>query len=594
MLSISTSVSLGAAALLASLSHAKPIRSVEPRQTGCGDHGPGNRACWNGDFNLDSDFEILTPPQGKLRTFDFTLSNLSDVAPDGVHKPAMLINNQFPGPTIEADWGDFVQIHVHNQLQHNGTSFHWHGMHLRGHNDQDGANGVTECPIPPGQSKTYSFQLTQYGTSWYHSHFSSQYANGVAGAIQINGPASADYDIDLGPYVISDWYYETADRLERQAELVSNGAPPPSDNILFNGKNINPRGGGGGGGGQYQKTRLTPGKKHRLRLINTSVDNSFTVSLVGHSFTVIATDLVPVKPVVKDSLFMTVGQRYDVIIEAGNEIENYWFNATVGGGGLCGTSRNPHPAAVFFYDGSPDRLPVDQGVPPAELGCADSTGFTPVLARTAPRAEFDADKQILDVALDQPEINGDKVFRWTVNGHSMDVQWDKPTLEYVAEGNVSWPRRANIIEIPEADAWTWWIIENDSALPHPIHLHGHDFLLLGTGAGSFADAAAAAAEEEEEEEEGASLLNFENPVRRDVAQLPGSGWMVMAFQTNNPGAWLMHCHIAWHVSMGLSVQFLERGAEIADAMDLSSIAPTCDAWREYYPTAQWLKHDSGL
>ncbi|KZL76688.1 multicopper oxidase, partial [Colletotrichum tofieldiae] len=574
MFSTLMSSSLGAI-FLASLAQANPIRSVEPRQAGCGSNGPGNRACWNGDFNLDSDFEILTPPQGKLRTFDFTLSNLTDVAPDGVHKPAMLINNQFPGPTIEADWGDFVQIHVHNQLQNNGTSFHWHGMHLRGQNDQDGANGVTECPIPPGQSKTYSFQLTQYGTSWYHSHFSAQYGNGVAGAIQINGPASADYDIDLGPFTISDWYYETADRLERQAELVSNGAPPASDNILFNGKNINPL----GAGGQYQKTRLTPGKKHRLRLINTSVDNTFTVSLVGHNFTVIATDLVPVKPVTKDSLFMTVGQRYDVIIEANKAVENYWFNATIGGGGLCGESRNPYPASVFFYDGAPDRLPVDKGTPPANLGCADTTGFTPILPRTAPKAEFDPKKKILDIVLDQPEINGNKVFRWKVNGNDIDVQWDKPTLEYIAEGNTSWPQRANIIELPEADAWTWWVIENDGALPHPIHLHGHDFLLLGTGDGGFTSS---------------ETLNFENPTRRDVAQLPGGGWMVIAFRTDNPGAWLMHCHIAWHVSMGLSVQFLERKDEIAQTMDLKAIAPTCDAWRKYYPTAQWPKHDSGL
>ncbi|GKT49106.1 laccase [Colletotrichum spaethianum] len=574
MFSTLMSSSLGAV-FLASLVQANPIRSAEPRQAGCGSNGPGNRACWNGDFNLDSDFEILTPPQGKLRTFDFTLSNLTDIAPDGVHKPAMLINNQFPGPTIEADWGDFVQIHVHNQLQNNGTSFHWHGMHLRGQNDQDGANGVTECPIPPGQSKTYSFQLTQYGTSWYHSHFSAQYGNGVAGAIKINGPASADYDIDLGPYVISDWYYDTADHLERQAELVSNGPPPASDNILFNGKNINPL----GAGGQYQKTRLTPGKKHLLRLINTSVDNTFTVSMVGHNFTVIATDLVPVKPVTKDSLFMTVGQRYDVIIEADKAVENYWFNATIGGGGFCGESRNPYPASVFFYDGAPDRLPVDQGTPPADLGCKDTTGFTPILSRTAPKSEFDPNKKILDIVLDQPEINGTKVFRWKVNGNDIDVQWDKPTLEYVAEGNTSWPARANIIEIPQADAWTWWVIENGGALPHPIHLHGHDFLLLGTGDGAFTSA---------------ETLNFDNPTRRDVAQLPGSGWMVIAFKTDNPGAWLMHCHIAWHVSMGLSVQFLERKDEIAQEMDLSSIAPTCDAWRKYYPTAQWPKHDSGL
>ncbi|KAK1996878.1 multicopper oxidase [Colletotrichum falcatum] len=566
--------SLGAV-LLSSLAQANPIRSVEPRQAGCGSNGPGNRACWNGDFDLNSDFEILTPPQGKLRTFDFTLSNLTDIAPDGVHKPAMLINNQFPGPAIQADWGDTVQIHVHNQLQNNGTSFHWHGMHLRGYNDQDGVNGVTECPIPPGQSRTYEFKLTQYGTSWYHSHFSAQYGNGVVGTIQINGPASADYDIDLGPLAITDWYYDTADRLERKAELVSNGAPPASDNILFNGKNINPF----GQGGQYLKTRLTPGKKHLVRLINTSVDNTFTVALVGHSFTVIATDLVPVKPVVKDSLFMTVGQRYDVIIEANQAIENYWFNATVGGGGLCGETRNPYPASIFFYDGAPDRLPVDQGTPPADLGCADTTGFTPILPRTAPVDQFDPNKKLLDINLDQPTIDGTQVFRWTVNAQSIDIQWDKPTLEYIAEGNSSWPARANIIEIPSEVAWTFWVIQNEFILPHPIHLHGHDFLLLGTGSGQFT---------------GAESLQFENPTRRDVAQLPGSGWMVIAFKTDNPGAWLMHCHIAWHVSMGLSVQFLEHKDEIAKTVNLKSLQPTCDAWRQYYPTAPWPKHDSGL
>ncbi|KAK1574664.1 multicopper oxidase [Colletotrichum navitas] len=566
--------SLGAV-LLASLAHANPVRSVEPRQAGCGSNGPGNRACWNGNFDINTDFEIAVPPQGKLRSFDFTVSNLTDIAPDGVHKPAMLINNQFPGPTIEADWGDIVQIHVHNQLQNNGTSFHWHGMHQRNSNDQDGANGITECPIPPGQSRTYSFQLTQYGTSWYHSHFSSQYGNGVVGSIKINGPASADYDIDLGPYPITDWYYETADRLERQAELVSSGGPPASDNILFNGKNINPF----GPGGQYQKTRLTPGKKHLLRLINTSVDNSFTVSLVGHNFTVIATDLVPVKPVVKDSLFMTVGQRYDVIVEANKAVENYWFNATVGGGGFCGVTKNPHPASVFFYDGAPDRLPVDQGTPPADLGCVDTTGFTPILPRTAPKDEFDPNKQILDVNLAQPTINGTQVFRWTVSGSSIDIQWDKPTLEYVAEGNSSWPTRANIIEIPQASVWTWWVIENEFVLPHPIHLHGHDFLLLGIGDGKFTSS---------------ETLNFDNPTRRDVAQLPGGGWMVIAFKTDNPGAWLMHCHIAWHVSMGLSVQFLERKDDISKVLDLGALAPTCDAWRKYYPTAPWPQHDSGL
>ena len=53
----------------------------------------------------------------------------------------------------------------------------------------------------------------------YHSHFSAQYGNGIVGTIQINGPASADYDIDLGTYPISDWYHKTADLLALRVDV---------------------------------------------------------------------------------------------------------------------------------------------------------------------------------------------------------------------------------------------------------------------------------------------------------------------------------------------------------------------------------------
>ena len=110
-------------------------------------------------------------------------------------------------------------------------------------NINDGANGITECPIPPGASKVYRFRAEQYGTSWYHSHFSSQYANGITGSIQINGPASLPYDIDLGVFPISDWYKGEAEAI--QSSLIpAPGAAPPSDNVLFNGSHVNTDGGG--------------------------------------------------------------------------------------------------------------------------------------------------------------------------------------------------------------------------------------------------------------------------------------------------------------------------------------------------------------
>ena len=84
------------------------------------------------------------------------------------------------------------------------TSFHWHGIRQQGSNHFDGVNGLTECPLAPGRTRTYMWQATSYGTSWYHSHTSAQYGDGVLGPIVIHGPCSAGYDIDMGPITVSE------------------------------------------------------------------------------------------------------------------------------------------------------------------------------------------------------------------------------------------------------------------------------------------------------------------------------------------------------------------------------------------------------
>jgi FtsP/CotA-like multicopper oxidase with cupredoxin domain len=60
----------------------------------------------------------------------------------------------------------------------------------------DGVPGVQQCPIPPnGGSFTYSFLADLYGTSWYHSHYSAQYAGGAFGPMVIYGPPTVHYDV---------------------------------------------------------------------------------------------------------------------------------------------------------------------------------------------------------------------------------------------------------------------------------------------------------------------------------------------------------------------------------------------------------------
>ncbi|KAI1750736.1 multicopper oxidase-domain-containing protein [Xylaria castorea] len=547
--------------------------------------GPGscytasNRACWSPGFDINTDYETKTPP-GTTKTFTWEVKEYDNwTGPDGrVKSKVMLINNQYPGPTLTADWGDTVVVTVKNSLRLNGTSIHWHGLRQLGTNIQDGANGVTECPLPPGGVKTYKFKLTQYGTTWYHSHFSAQYGNGVFGSIVINGPASLPYDIDLGAYPIQDYYLKTADQLvvETQHSL----APPSSDNVLFNGTDINPA----GSGGAYSRITLTPNKRHRLRLINPSVEHSYQVSIVGHDMTVISTDLVPVNSLTTSNVFLGVGQRLDVIINATKTPGNYWMNVTLPAGNLCGSSLNPAPAAIVQYSTAPSGIPTDPGTVPPNPGCRDSLDYVPVVTRQAPLDQFTASIQnTLDVTLEAAPL-----VVWKVNGSAINVDWDRPILDYVLKGNTSYPRSENVVIVNQKNAWTFWVIENLSPVPHPMHLHGHDFLVLGasaTGAGLFNPVTDKA------------NLKSANPTRRDVTVLPGTGWLVLAFRADNPGNWLFHCHIAWHVSGGLSVDFLERVSEQKaqiSAADQTAFQNNCASWRQYFDNSGIIKIDSGL
>ena len=87
------------------------------------------------------------------------------------------------------------------------TSVHWHGIIQENNGLNDGVPGVTQCtwflspiltigPIPLGVSFKYKFRATRYGTTLYHSHFSLQYFEGLLGPLVINGPTSANWDVD--------------------------------------------------------------------------------------------------------------------------------------------------------------------------------------------------------------------------------------------------------------------------------------------------------------------------------------------------------------------------------------------------------------
>ena len=169
----------------------------------------------------------------------------------------------------------------------------------------DGVPAISQCPIAPGGSYVYSFKATPYGTSWYHSHYSSQYVDGTWGPIVIYGPTNVQYEIDLGPVTLNDYYHrQEFDILQDVMGTNLLKVRPASDNNLINGKanfscdnstssnTASPCFNNAG----LSKFQFVSGKTHRLRLINTGSGGIQKFSIDSHNMTVIANDFIPIQP----------------------------------------------------------------------------------------------------------------------------------------------------------------------------------------------------------------------------------------------------------------------------------------------------------
>lgn len=223
-----------------------------------------------------------------------------------------------------------------------------------------------------------------------------------------------------------------------------------------------------------------------------------------------------------------IGQRYDVIFTANQTAGTYWFRAEVAGD--CFSANNGKGRALFTYSGQTVSAPTDANTVPPTNGCTDLV-TVPYWKQAVDQTSFSAQVKTLTTGLQIPGVtaNGQSLVLWALNTTAMTVKWDTPTLQYTYTGNTSYPQSYDMIEIPTEGVWTYWIIQIASGSPppsHPIHLHGHDFFVLGQQSGATFDASTA-------------NLNFANPPRRDTATLPSGGWLALAFMANNPGTWLM-------------------------------------------------------
>jgi CopA family copper-resistance protein len=262
-------------------------------------------------------------------------------------KPALAtaINGSVPAPTLVWKEGERVTIRVTNNLPVD-TSIHWHGIILP--TDMDGVPGLSFGGIKPGETFTYSFEVNQSGTYWYHSHSGFQEQTGMYGAIIVEPKAGKAERYDREHVVmLSDWsdekpediykilkkmphYFNTRERTlnDLYADIKRKGvAATWQERQMWNQMRMSDRDISDVTGWTYTFLMngnapatgwtglFNNGEKVKLRFINAAAMTIFDVRIPGLKMTVVASDGQDIEPVTIDEFRIGIAETYDVIVE---------------------------------------------------------------------------------------------------------------------------------------------------------------------------------------------------------------------------------------------------------------------------------------
>jgi len=529
---------------------------------------------------------------------------------DGIPRQTTIIVNQndpkpsIPAPTIDVCYGDVVSVSVVNEMESKNATIHWHGLHMKGETEDlrtqwaDGTPYVTQCPIAPGENYTfYTFNAMPAGTFWFHSHIEFQRDDGAYGPLIIRETPSqlkslpksvkpiVDDVCDFPEHtiIIQEWYPETA-----ETRFNTNPNTPPTS-ILVNGK----------GRFDFDSTtipwpvfNLDPSidgcTKYRFRLISsTNLHCPVEFSIEEHDMTVIASDgdyLEPIEGV--STIGITNAERYDFVIDTlDKERKSYEIRF----GGPPGEEANCNGlAAIAFltYESSE----VDQSTKPNFKKSINIPGRIINPLPTIKHPDSQEPLTVSDLRSASPLLDKkkpDKTFYLQFGdsdrgAHINNLKFDVTTLEipllsqeddldrsmicessYAVDALLCDPssdrhscRCFHILEVELGDIVEIFMLNPtiDHNIAHPIHSHGYWHHVLGSGL--FPPNVTSHLQYVKEQNENGNInRNLEYPPRKDSLQTLTGGWVLTRFLADNPGYWIMHCHISYDQIEGQDIIF---------------------------------------
>lgn len=484
--------------------------------------------------------------------------------PDGaIIRQIVGINEQWPMPVVHINKGDRVIVNVLNLLPDRNASIHFHGMFQNGTNGHDGPVWTTQCPIPPGGTFTYNFTVNQNGTYWYHSHVEGQYPDGYRQAFVVHDP-DFPYEFDEEYTItLSDWYHNTIEAIEPKFLTVYNptGAEPIPDSFLFN---------------DTLKTNVSvqPNKTYMLRVINIGAFVAQYFHIEDHEFEIVEVDGVYVEPQTADFILLSVAQRYSILVKTKATADKNFPIVTIADSDLLDiipssltlnqtnwleyNKEADHPLAQIPYDTSADieyfddttLVPYDRE--PLYTNPTKQVNITVTMNNLDNGVNYAFFNNITYTPPKVPTLytvmsSGDLASNQAIYGDY--------THSYVLE-------KGEVVEI---------ILNNADGAAHPFHLHGHTFQVLYRSPAYDDD-------DITPYDPTDSSINFpEFPIRRDTLIAHPNGNFVIRFVADNPGVWLFHCHIEWHLMQGLALQFIEAPKQLQEQVIPADHYVTCKA-----------------
>ncbi|KAJ6092481.1 hypothetical protein N7486_007770 [Penicillium sp. IBT 16267x] len=497
---------------------------------------------------------------------------------------SVLVNGTSPGPVIHLSPGEITWIRVYNDLEVFNVTIHWHGIAQRVAPFSDGTPQASQWPISPGHFFDYEIQTTpdDAGTYFYHAHVGMEEVTAF-GALIVDDCGKPPYDYDEDRFLLwSDYFNKTDHNMTVGLQGVPFSWTGEVNSFLLNGVGV-------AIGHEPNNTgvcalpiiEVDPGKKYRFRFISSNALSFLMIGFEGHDdMAVIAADSRYTKPAPVDRMQIASGQTFDVLFQAKTTEElladgkkDYVIQfqtldrpSTYIGYGVIRYLKTPSPPVApatppFNFTNTPPYNWLEYTLEPLYPEQDSYLSLEEVTRRV-----------ILNIMQEISPVTGQEI--WTFNNFTwIEKDYYSPLLVDIykyceaavpnydaAVANGGWDSNVRAFaalpgEVLEIVFQIHGSIVNNGGGEdvHPFHAHGIHYYDIGSGPGIYN----ASANEAKIKSLGWHPALRDTTLSYEYQSVAGAGvpygWRAWRFRITEPGVWMIHCHRAQHMMMGMQM-----------------------------------------